>query len=230
MHKIICDVKEVSQLQDFIYRIILAPQTDMSFIAGQYLEVIMGERDHRPFSIASSPEKPFIELHIGASEASSYPMEVVKKCQETKQLEINAPLGSAHLQDSERPLILIAGGTGFSFVKSIADHLAATKDSRPVKLFWGGRTIDSLYASEELEHWANSADNFEYHPVVEQQPIDWKGYQGYVHQAVLEHVNNINQYDIYIAGPFEMARVVRDDFIAAGAQKEHLFADAYAFI
>lgn len=166
MHKIICDVKEVSQLQDFIYRITLAPQTEMPFKAGQYLEVIMGERDHRPFSIASSPDKSLIELHIGASEESSYPMEVVKKCQEEQQLTINAPLGAAHIRENDRPIILIAGGTGFSFVKSIAEHLAATEDKRPVHLFWGGRTTDSLYASDELTQWAESAEHFEFHPVV----------------------------------------------------------------
>lgn len=230
MNKIICDVTEVSQLQDFIYKITLAPQVEMSFLAGQYLEVIMGERDKRPFSIASSPDKSFLELHIGASEESSYPMEVVKKCQEEKQLTIHAPLGVAHIRDNERPIILIAGGTGFSFVKSIADHLAATHDKRPVHLFWGGRTSSSLYANEELHAWANSAPNFAYHPVVEEASEHWTGHTGYVHQAVIAHIQELANYDIYIAGPFEMARVIRDDFIAEGVDKSHLFADAYAFI
>lgn len=230
MQKIICDVKEVSQLQDFIYQITLTPQTELSFQAGQYLEVIMGERDHRPFSIASSPDKPFIELHIGASEESSYPMEVVKKCQTEKQLIINAPLGAAHIRENDRPIVLIAGGTGFSFVKSIADHLAVTNDQREVHLFWGGRTADSLYASEALTEWANSADNFTYYPVVENAAQEWKGQVGYVHHAVIATIKNLSDCDIYIAGPFEMARVIRDDFIAEGVDKQHLFADAYAFI
>lgn len=64
-----CKVTSVEAITDTVYRVRIVPDAAFSFRAGQYLMVVMDERDKRPFSMASTPdEKGFIELHIGASE------------------------------------------------------------------------------------------------------------------------------------------------------------------
>lgn len=139
-----CKVKSIQPLACNTYQILLHPESPVAFKAGQYLMVVMGEKDKRPFSIASSPcrHEGELELHIGAAEHNAYAIEVVeamKAALETgNDIEIDAPHGDAWVQeDSERPLLLIAGGTGFSYVRSILDHCVAQNKTNPIYLYWG---------------------------------------------------------------------------------------------
>lgn len=110
-----CKVTSVEAITDTVYRVRLVPDAAFSFRAGQYLMVVMDERDKRPFSMASTPdEKGFIELHIGASELNLYAMAVMDRILKDREIVVDIPHGDAWLRDDEeRPLILIAGGTGF---------------------------------------------------------------------------------------------------------------------
>lgn len=106
-----CKVTSVEAITDTVYRVRLVPEAAFSFRAGQYLMVVMDERDKRPFSMASTPsEQEFIELHIGASELNLYAMAVMDRILKEREIEVDLPHGEAWLRDDEeRPLILIAG-------------------------------------------------------------------------------------------------------------------------
>ncbi len=111
-----CKVTSVEAITDTVYRVRIVPDAAFSFRAGQYLMVVMDERDKRPFSMASTPdEKGFIELHIGASEINLYAKAVMDRILKDHQIVVDIPHGEAWLRDDEeRPMILIAGGTGCS--------------------------------------------------------------------------------------------------------------------
>jgi aquacobalamin reductase/NAD(P)H-flavin reductase len=47
---------------------------------------------------------------------------------------------------------------------------------------------------------------------------------------VIEDIQDFAKYHVYVAGRFEMAKVVRDDFVKQGLPITSLFGDAYAFI
>jgi aquacobalamin reductase/NAD(P)H-flavin reductase len=66
--------------------------------------------------------------------------------------------------------------------------------------------------------------------VVEIPEKNWAGKTGWVHQVVLADIKDLATYQVYVAGRFEMAKVVRDDFIKQGLPITSLFGDAYAFI
>ena len=226
-----CTLTSLDKVNDHVYHIRLQPAEPFQFEAGQYLQVVMGEKDKRPFSIASAPGDAQIELHIGATEANPYAMDVVKRLQADGALDAEIGLGQAQLcEDSNRPVLLLAGGTGFSYVQSIALHLAETKPDHKVVLYWGGRHNQSMYADAKMREWADNHNGFEYVPVIQHPDEGWTGKTGYVHQAVMEDIDNLCDYDIYIAGHFDMVKVVRDDFVAEGAVLEHMYADAFAFI
>jgi aquacobalamin reductase/NAD(P)H-flavin reductase len=116
-----CKVTSVEAITDTVYRVQLVPASAFSFRAGQYLMVVMDERDKRPFSMASTPlQQDFIELHIGASELNLYAMAVMDRILKEKTLDVDIPHGEAWFREgSKRPLVLIAGGTGFSYARSI---------------------------------------------------------------------------------------------------------------
>lgn len=233
-----CKVKSIQPLACNTYQILLHPESPVDFKAGQYLMVVMGEKDKRPFSIASSPcrHEGELELHIGAAEQNAYALEVVEAMKAALEnggdITIDAPHGDAWVkEDSERSLLLIAGGTGFSYVRSILDHCVAQNIENPIYLYWGGRDECQLYAKEELEQIAAANSNVHFVPVVEDAPAEWAGKVGNVLQAVEQDFDSLAEYDIYIAGRFEMAGAAREQFtLNKQAQAERMFADAYAFI
>ncbi|WNN44114.1 MULTISPECIES: NAD(P)H-flavin reductase [Winslowiella] len=228
-----CKVTSVEAITDTVYRVRLVPEADFSFRAGQYLMVVMDERDKRPFSLASTPmEKDIIELHIGASELNLYAMAVMERIQQQREITVDIPHGDAWLrEEGERPLILIAGGTGFSYARSILLTALAEQPQRDIAIYWGGRELKHLYDLEELNALAVKHPNLKVIPVVEQPEAGWEGRNGTVLTAVMQDYATLSEHDIYIAGRFEMAKIARDRFCAErGALEAHMYGDAFAFI
>ncbi len=235
-----CEVISVSPLTESAYRILLKPMQDIHFQAGQYLLAVMGEKDMRPFSIASSPLRDgckTIELHIGGADSSPYAFEVVEKAQQALEkgitFDIKGPEGTAWFQETSQPTprILIAGGTGFSYVRSLLEHCLLTEVKSPIFVYWGGRNLAQLYDNNEIAAWAKKYPNVTYVPVVEQPDANWQGKVGNVLEAVMEDFISLAGYDIYLAGRFEMAGAARELFCKErGADRARLFADAYSFI
>ncbi|MCP1439155.1 aquacobalamin reductase/NAD(P)H-flavin reductase [Erwinia persicina] len=228
-----CKVISVEAITDTVYRVRMVPEADFSFRAGQYLMVVMDERDKRPFSLASTPmEKEIIELHIGASELNLYAMAVMERIQEQRSITVDIPHGDAWLrEESDRPLILIAGGTGFSYARSILLTALAQRPERHIEIYWGGRELKHLYDMDELEALAVKHPNLKVIPVVEQPEPGWEGRSGTVLTAVMNDHRSLAEYEIYIAGRFEMAKIARERFCAEReAKAEQMFGDAFAFI
>ncbi|KOC88680.1 NAD(P)H-flavin reductase [Winslowiella iniecta] len=228
-----CKVTSVEAITDTVYRVRLVPEADFSFRAGQYLMVVMDERDKRPFSLASTPmEKEIIELHIGASELNLYAMAVMERIQQQREITVDIPHGDAWLrEEGERPLILIAGGTGFSYARSILLTALAQQPQRDIAIYWGGRELKHLYDLDELNALAVKHPNLKVIPVVEQPEEGWEGRNGTVLTAVMQDYGTLSEHDIYIAGRFEMAKIARDRFCAErGALEAHMYGDAFAFI
>ena len=228
-----CKVSIVEPITDTVYRVRLLPDGPFDFQAGQYLLAVMDERDKRPFSIASIPEnKDFIELHIGASDLNLYAMAVLDLILETQQLKIDIPHGNAWFrQQSQRPLLLIAGGTGFSYTHSILLAALQENPQRAVTLYWGGREQVHLYDLNELQDLTEKYPSLSVVPVVEQPDDAWRGRKGTVLTAISEDFGDLSSYDIYIAGRFEMVKIARDRFCnERNADRERLFSDAFEFI
>lgn len=233
-----CKVKSIEPLACNTYQILLHPQTPVQFKAGQYLMVEMGEKDKRPFSIASSPcrHEGELELHIGAAEHNAYALEVVDAMraaqEEDSEILIDAPHGDAWLKETnDRSLLLVAGGTGFSYVRSILDHCISQSLSAPIYLYWGAKDACQLYAKEELHNIEAKHKNVHFIPVVEDANGEWTGKVGNVLQAISSDFESLADFDIYIAGRFEMAGAARELFTQTkSAHSDRMFADAYAFI
>ena len=231
MKVITCQVASLTPLTEHVYKALLKPSTPVDFSAGQYLNFVMSDEDKRPFSIASAPGAELIELQIGAFGSDSYPMQVIEHIKANTEVTIEMPFGNAQLrEESERPLLLIAGGTGFSYIKSMYEHLALQGSQREVIVYWGLREPSACYELEETTAMIAKLTNGKFIPVIEAPHVDWQGRSGMVHKVVMEEVKNLADYDIYLAGRFEMVAAVRGDFVKRGALIEHMYADAFAFI
>ncbi|MFQ3248774.1 NAD(P)H-flavin reductase [Glaciecola sp.] len=231
MKVINCTVESIEELTNVVHKVILVPEIPLVFKAGQYLQVVMGESDKRPFSIANAPSAPGkIELHIGAEPENPYAYEVLTTCQNEGKLVIEAPLGKAFVRESNKPAIIVAGGTGYSYAKSIVLDCLEQQAGREITLYWGAKSFADLYEAKDLEALSLTHPNFTFVPVVELPSEQWQGHVGWVHKAVLKDITDWSGKQVYAAGRFEMSATIRDEFCAAGLDKEELFGDAYAFI
>lgn len=235
MKTISCQIVSLTSLTAHVFKVLLKPTEKVDFIAGQYLNFVMSDEDKRPFSIASSPNSDLIELQIGAFVADSYPMQVIERIQsaqaEDKSITIEIPAGKAQLRtESERPLLLLAGGTGFSYIKSMFEYLAEQNSQRHIMVYWGLRELAAAYELEETAAIIAKLPHANFIPVIENENEKWQGKTGLVHQAVMHDIISLEPYDIYLAGRFEMVGAIRSDFVEHGALLEHMYADAFAFI
>lgn len=227
-----CKVEKIEALTDIVKRVVLIPDAPFKFIAGQYLQIVMDENDKRPFSIANAPrEDGLIELHIGAEPGNQYAGQVIDKMTSEGVIKVEGGLGEAFIQPpTTKPIILLAGGTGFSYTSSILQQLLSQPLEAPVYLYLGTRTITDMYAFDDLTNLAKQHSLFTFIPVIEVPEAAWSGKTGWVHQAVIEDISDLSNYQVYVAGRFEMAKVVRDDFSKLGLSLKNLYGDAYAFI
>ncbi|HIP76604.1 MAG TPA: NAD(P)H-flavin reductase [Psychromonas hadalis] len=227
-----CNVKNVEKVNDFLFRVFLIPSGAVSYKAGQYISVVMGEKDKRHFSIANGPVNATdIELHIGATPENSYAMQVIEKMQNEGVVDVEIANGNAFLQEnSTRPIIILAGGTGFAYAKSLIEQAIALNLNNPIHLYWGVKKRSYLYFEDQANSWHEQHSNIEFKPVVELPEANWNGRTGYVHQAILNDFSDLSDFDIYVVGRFEMAKIARDDFTKQGAKIENIFGDAFAFI
>jgi len=222
-------VVSISPLTAGVSKVLLQPLEPAGYLAGQYLQVFLSDSDKRPFSIASAPGAELLELQIGGNVTDAWASQALRHLQDNQQVIVQVGLGDAYLrEDSNRPVLLLAGGTGFSYVYSIAQQLRQSGSKRQVQLFWGLRDESGLYYQAELQSWQN--EQFQLTTVLQEPKGDWQGPTGLVHEVVLSQIANLADYDIYIAGPFPMVGAVRDAFLAAGAVRAQMFADAFAFL
>lgn len=213
------------------------PATErFQFLAGQYLEFLLKDGQRRAYSIANAPDQEGpLELHIRHLPGGLFTDFVFgakdPALKEKDILRFEGPLGSFFLrEDSKKPIIFVAAGTGFAPIKSIIEQMQHKKIVRPIHLYWGGRRPSDLYLHELCQAWAKSIPNFIYTPVISDAlPEDqWKGRTGFVHQAVMADHPNMAEYQVYACGAPVMVNAARQDFSSqCHLPEEEFFADSF---
>lgn len=203
----------------------------LQFLAGQYIDILLRNGARRSFSLANAPhDDELLELHIRHVPGGAFTSQVFNEMHEKALVRLQGPLGSFYLrEDSSRPVILVAGGTGFAPMKSIMEHVFHAGIERPIHLYWGVRSEEDLYMPDLAAGWADAHANVEFTPVLSEPPDDWGGRTGWVHEAVLEDYSDLSGFDVYMAGPPAMINASKAAFLAAGAAYERLFYDSFDF-
>ncbi len=211
------------------------PETErLQFLAGQYIEFLLKDGRRRAFSIANAPHlDEFLELHIRHVPGGSFTGHVFDEMKDRALLRVEGPLGSFYLRDdSPRPVIMMAGGTGFAPLKGMLEHAFYTGFDRPIHLFWGVRAQPDLYMDALPRAWQEQYPQFRYTPVLsepEQTVPPWRGATGLVTDAVVAAYPQLTEYDIYMSGPPAMIESATPLFVAHGAELAHLYSDAFEF-
>jgi CDP-4-dehydro-6-deoxyglucose reductase, E3 len=214
----------------------------LRFQPGQYLDVLLEGGRRRSFSIASPPhDSELLELHVrrvasggfterlfGAPEGTSPPL------REGALLRIEGPVGQFIYRPADRPMVMVAGGTGFAPLKSILRHVleagAPTDRQRQIHLYWGARQAQDLYEEALVQEWVGRhSPRLHFTPVLSQTSDSDTRRRGWVHEAVLADHPDLSAFDVYAAGPPAMIEAIRDSFCRHGLPAERLFFDSFDY-
>jgi CDP-4-dehydro-6-deoxyglucose reductase, E3 len=208
----------------------------LKYLAGQFIELILRDGSRRSYSMACAPHlADQLELHIRHMPGGKFTdalfgvtQPVVK---ERDILRIEGPMGTFFLrEDSDKPIVLLASGTGFAPIKALIEHAILKSVTRPITLYWGARRPQDLYMNSLCEQWARELANFRYVPVVsDATPEDqWQGRTGFVHRAVIHDLPDLSGHQVYACGAPIVIDSARSDFTQACAlPAEEFYADAF---
>lgn len=228
----VCSIKQLSH--DVMQVCLKIPESmRMQFLAGQYVAFILKDGRRRSFSIANPPHQDkYIELHIRHIQGGRFTGEVFDNMKVNDIVRIEGPLGSFFLrEDSSRPVIFLAGGTGMAPIAGIMESAINKKLTREFHIYWGARSLEDLYILDKLRDWAEHHSNIHFVPVLS-EPKDedhWQGRTGLVHDAILQDFKSLADYDIYASGPPAMVYAGRDAFAPFGLNQERYYSDAFEF-
>jgi len=235
IRKMPCRVSSSVQLSHDVMRIILKlpENVDFKFLAGQYIDFLLKDGRRRSYSIANAPhDSDHIELHVRYVEGGEFAEYAFGNMPEKAMLRIEGPLGTFYLrEESDRPLIFMAGGTGFAPIKGLIEHSLEIGQTRPIHLYWGARAKRDLYMHALAQEWATKYDHISYTPVLSDplESDDWQGRTGYVHDAIMDDCDDLSGFDIYAGGPPEMVNAGFESFRTLGLSPQQYFSDSFEY-
>jgi CDP-4-dehydro-6-deoxyglucose reductase len=205
----------------------------LQFLAGQYIDILLKDGKKRSFSLANAPhDDALLELHIRHVPGGLFTEQVFSSMKVRDILRFNGPHGSFYLrEDSQKPLILLAGGTGFAPIKSIVEQAIAQGITRPMHIYWGVKARVDLYLPALPASWAAAQAHIQFIPVLSEPAASdaWTGRTGLVHQAVTVDQPNLADFEVYACGSPGMIDAAKEDFLRAGLPEEAFFADVFSF-
>ena len=218
-----------------VLRLQLPASDTFQYHAGQYVEFLLRDGERRSYSMANAPHTqtagPQMELHLRHMPGGKFTDHVFSSMKEKDILRIEGPYGSFYLrEDSPKPMVLLASGTGFAPIKALIEHMQFKGITREATLYWGARRPADLYQQAWVEARLAEMPNLRFVPVVSDAlPEDsWSGRTGFVHRAVLADFPDLSGHQVYACGAPIVIESARTDFSAlAGLPAEEFFADSF---
>ncbi len=226
--------KKVQLAHDVVALYLRLPANErLQFMAGQYVEFLLKDGSRRAFSLANAPfDDSMLEIHARLIPGGTFTQYVFNEMPEKAIMRIEGPLGSFYLrEDSEKPIIFVAGGTGFAPIKGMIEHALHHDSKRSMTLYWGALSGRDMYMPELPEKWAADHPNVKFIPVLS-DPMpqdDWAGRVGFVHHAVMADCPDLSSYEVYCCGAPGMVEAAHKDFVAHGLPEHEFFSDAFTF-
>jgi len=228
-----CRVQKMERVTDdvMILGLKLPANERLQFLPGQYLEFLLKDGSRRSFSMGNAPhDDELIQLHVRHVPGGQFTDHVFGKMKERDILRFEGPQGTFFLrEDSAKPIVFVASGTGFAPIKSIIEHALNKGIARPMTLYWGGRRPKDLYLHALASSWAEQG-KLKYVPVISDAlPEDaWAGRTGFVHRAVMEDFPDLSGHQVYACGVPIMVDSARRDFIAlCKLPEDEFYADSF---
>ena len=205
----------VNELTRDIVGLTLSVPEDFGWLPGQYIDVhIPDSGARRSFSIASLPGEGVIELMIKRYAGGRFSSLLGEQITAGTALQITGPYGAFHLRRSERPILMVAGGSGMAPVLGVLRQLAGERCERPVRFFYGAREERDLFMVDEIAALGERLPDFRFTPVTGR----------FVHEAIDEE---LAEPDVYMCGPPPMLEAVQELLVRRGVDESRIFQDKF---
>ena len=242
IRKLPCRVSAIDRVAPdvIVLRLQLPANERLQYLAGQYVDLILRDGTRRSYSMAAAPGTvDGLELHLRHlpggkfTDAAFGVVEPVLKVRDILRFE--GPLGTFFLrEDSDRPILIVASGTGFAPIKAIMERVGKLVESggfaRAITLYWGGRRPHDLYMGELCQRWTAEIPGFDYVPVVSDalEEDGWNGRTGFVHRAAMADHPDMSGHQAYACGAPVVVDACRSDFIGhCGLPRDEFYADSF---
>ena len=217
-----------------IVKLQLPANQNLQYRAGQFIEIILRDGARRSYSMANAMHQlgnpPALELHLRHMAGGQFTDHVFGHMRDKEILRIEGPFGSFFLrEDSAKPIVLLASGTGMAPIKALIEHMQAKGITRPATLYWGCRRRADLYLHDWAESTAAAMPQLRYVPVLSESFDEgWSGRTGLVHRAVIDDWPDLSAHQVYACGAPVMVDSARHDFVAHDAlPPDEFYADAF---
>ena len=212
-------------------RLRLPPTERLQYRAGQYVDILLRDGRRRAFSLANCPaDDALLVMHIRHVPGGAFSGHVFEALEERSLLRLQGPLGSFYLRtESDRPVVFLAGGTGFAPIKAIIENALLAPLRRDMHLYWGVRSERDLYLPDLPREWGRAHSRLHFVPVLSEPDPGWGGRTGLVHEAVLDDLPDLSGFEVYASGPPPMVTAARELFPERGLDLERLFFDSFDY-
>lgn len=226
-------VTQLELLTDDVMRLCMQIEDGkaLSFHPGQFINIVLADGIKRSFSFATAPPASnSIELHVRRVEGGRFTPAVFNTMRIGDTLKFEGPLGAFTLrEDGNKPIIFVAGSTGFAPVKSMLEHAFNTGLQRRMILYWGVQSRSDLYLGDLAQQWAREHANFSFIAVLSAPlPQDqWSGRTGLVHEAIIADFPDLSAHQVYACGSVQMVQAAQPAFAQRGLASDDCFSDAF---
>lgn len=220
-----CKVASIDKRAQFaIFKFRLPPTAAFKYQPGQYINLSY-QGVTRSYSIANADSNDGIELHIRRVSNGAMSELLFSDVAVNSLLRMDGPIGTFFVRSDTKPIIFLAGGTGFAPVKAMVESLIAQESAREISIYWGMNSSKDFYSDLPVE-WASKFKNIKYIPVVSGDD-DWDGRKGLVHKAVIEDIQDMSNSCVYACGSPQMIAASKQDFMNVGLLEKEFFSDAF---
>ena len=200
----------------------------LSFLSGQYVNVeIPGTQLTRSYSFSSLPgakQVEFVVRNVPNGRMSSY---LCGEARAGQSIGFSGPFGSFYLRPVQRPVLMLAGGTGIAPFLAMLQVLAEQGFAQPVHMVFGVTNDEDLVALEELDRIAAANPQFKYRTCVAAEASSHPR-KGFVPQHVETEWLNGGDVDVYLCGPVPMVDAVRKWLAEIGVSPANFYFEKFS--
>lgn len=226
-------VSEVEMISSTVAKLVVEPDTDaapLSFIPGQYVHLsVPGTSEHRSYSFANASfEAGRYTFYVKVLEQGAMSDYLSRRAAPGDEMTVTGPFGRFYLRPVERPVVMVAGGTGLAPMLSMLDTMAANNDTDyPITLLYGANSAEELFAFDQIRGYASQGLDLTTDFCVVEPGADWKGETGHVTALLRPEILNGGDCEIYLCGPPPMIDAAESWLAENGVPADRVHAEKF---
>ena len=223
------DIKEI--------RIRLLDPDSIEFKTGQYMQITVpeyGDVDesvYRAYSMSSNEyDTSHVEFIIRYVPEGICTTWVHRFMTVGEKVVLNGPYGEFYLRDTDRPIIMIAGGSGMAPIKGMLQKMAEDRNPRPAVFFFGAATVADLYHLDLMADLQKRIPDFKFVSAVSSPKPEekWEGETGLITEVVDRLAKNVPDSEAYLCGSPGMIDACIKVLTNNGMPQEQIFYDKFS--